>query len=93
MNSEQGSATPAAPKRRAANPYFVAGAPLAFVVVMVPILSVLVAWNGGVFPEPLWQGWNVCIGGLIALNLRVGPRGDGDERNGRREKCNSPPGG
>jgi hypothetical protein len=83
--------TPNAPKRRAVNPYVMAGAPLAFVVAAVPVLSVIAAWNGWVLPEQLWQGWNVCIGGLIALNLRVGLRGD--DRDGGREKCNSPPAG
>ena len=97
MNEEQVSPpTPAAPKRRAVNPYVMAGAPLAFVVAAVPVLSVIAAWNGWVLPEQLWQGWNVCIGGLIALNLRVGLRGDGGEDGSTsksgREKCNSPPG-
>lgn len=78
-------ATP--PKRKPVNPYTLAGTPLAFVVVAVPILSVIAAWNGWTLPEPLWQGWNVCIGGLIALNLRVGPRGDADRDGREGEKC------
>ena len=62
-------------KSRAINSFYIAGAPLAFVVVAVPIIAGLVAWAGAEVPDALWPGWQACIGGLIALNWRAGPRG------------------
>jgi uncharacterized membrane protein HdeD (DUF308 family) len=50
-------------QKRAINLYFVAVGALAIVVVIIPLLSVFVS----TFPPELWTGWNVCIGGLIAL--------------------------
>lgn len=50
-------------QKRAINLYFVAVGALAIVVVIIPLLSVFVSK----FPPELWTGWNVCIGGLIAL--------------------------
>ena len=43
--------------------YYIAVAALAIVVVIIPILSIF----GRTLPPELWTGWNVCIGGLIAL--------------------------
>jgi hypothetical protein len=56
--------------RRAINLYFIAVGALAIVVVVIPLVSV---W-GNTVPAELWTGWNVCIGGLIAL---IGAQGQG----------------
>ena len=50
-------------RRGAINLYFIAVGALALVVVVIPLVSV---W-GNTVPAELWTGWNVCIGGLIAL--------------------------
>lgn len=46
----------------AINLYYTAVAALAIVVVLVPFLAMFAA-----MPEQVWGGWNICIGGLIAL--------------------------
>jgi len=53
--------------KAAINLYLVAVFALAVVVVVIPIASCLVALWHGALPAELWTGWNVCIGGLIAL--------------------------
>jgi len=55
--------------KRAINLYFIAVGALAIVVVVIPLVSV---WGNAV-PDQLWTGWNVCIGGLIAL---IGAQGN-----------------
>ena len=50
-------------RKNAINLYFIAVGALAVVVVLIPLLSVF----ADAFPAELWTGWNVCIGGLIAL--------------------------
>lgn len=49
-------------KAGAINLYYTAVGALAAVVVFVPIITI---W--AVMPEQIWGGWNICIGGLIAL--------------------------
>ena len=44
------------------NLYYTAVGALAAVVVFVPIITIWAA-----MPEQIWGGWNICIGGLIAL--------------------------
>jgi len=55
--------------------YLVAVFSLALVVVIIPLVSV---W-GKTMPPELWTGWNVCIGGLIAL---IGAQGNGAQGDG-----------
>lgn len=50
-------------QKRAINLYFVAVSALAVVVVLIPVLSIL----GRTMPPEIWSGWNVAMGGLIAL--------------------------
>jgi hypothetical protein len=49
-------------RKGAINLYYTAVGALAAVVVFVPVITI---W--AVLPEPVWNGWNICIGGLIAL--------------------------
>ena len=50
-------------RKQAINLYMLAVGAIAAVVVMIPLLSVFAPS----FPPELWAGWNICIGGLIAL--------------------------
>lgn len=43
--------------------YLIAVGALALVVIGIPILSRF----GEPIPSEVWSGWNICIGGLIAL--------------------------
>ena len=56
-------------QKRALNLYFIAVGALAIVVVLIPVLSRF----GGTMPPEVWSGWQVCIGGLIAL---IGAQGN-----------------
>ena len=49
-------------RRGAINLYYTAVGALAAVVVFVPVITIF-----AVMPEQVWGGWNICIGGLIAL--------------------------
>ena len=62
-------------QKRALNLYFIAVGALAIVVVVIPLVSV---W-GRTMPPELWTGWNVCIGGLIAL---IGAQGNSTQGGG-----------
>ena len=54
-------------RKGAINLYYTAVGALAAVVVLVPVFTIF-----SVMPEQVWGGWNICIGGLIAL---VGAQG------------------
>jgi hypothetical protein len=58
-------------QKRAINLYFIAVGALAAVVVLIPILSIL----GRTMPPEIWSGWNVAMGGLIAL---IGAQSNGN---------------
>ena len=49
-------------RKGAINLYYTAVGALAAVVVFVPVIVIWAA-----LPEQVWTGWNICIGGLIAL--------------------------
>ena len=49
-------------RKGAINLYYTAVGALAAVVVFVPVITIWAA-----MPEQIWGGWNICIGGLIAL--------------------------
>ncbi len=49
-------------RKGAINLYYTAVGALALVVVAVPVITIFAA-----MPEQIWGGWNICIGGLIAL--------------------------
>jgi hypothetical protein len=52
-----------AKQKRAINLYFIAVGALAVVVVLIPVLSIF----GREMQPEIWAGWNVAMGGLIAL--------------------------
>ncbi len=49
-------------RKGAINLYYTAVGALALVVVAVPVITIFAT-----MPEQIWGGWNICIGGLIAL--------------------------
>jgi hypothetical protein len=49
-------------RAKAINLYYMAVGAISLVVVFVPLLAM-----SGALPDQLWAGWNLCIGGLIAL--------------------------
>ena len=48
--------------KRVINLYYVAVVALAAVVLLLPVIGI---W--AVFPDVVWNGWLLCIGGLISL--------------------------
>jgi hypothetical protein len=54
---------------KAINLYFIAVGAIGLVVLLIPLLSL----RGTALPPELWTGWNVALGGLIAM---IGARGN-----------------
>ena len=54
---------PIVKRREAIYLYFIAVGALAVVVVLIPLLSIV----GRAMQPEIWAGWNVAMGGLIAL--------------------------
>ncbi len=59
-----------AKRAKAINLYYIAVGALGLVVVLIPLLSL----RGQPLPAELWTGWNVALGGLIAM---IGAQGGG----------------